>query len=120
MKNYVALGLYLAYKADTENTAENKKILETMVKSRCKNAEDKIELRNAKNLEDLVTYCQVTKTQNKCFINMNCTDTEDGKKFMELMANAFNREGKRQWDPPPPKPVHRDLKEALAVARRRR
>ena len=51
---------------------------------------------------------------------MGCTDTEDGKKFMDLMANAFNREGKRQWDPPPPKPVHRDLKEALAVARRRR
>ena len=63
---------------------------------------------------------KVVKTKKKCFINLMGTDTEAGRTWMELMEKALAKEGKRQWDAPPPKPVHKDLRVALEGAAKRR
>ena len=39
---------------------------------------------------------------------------------MELTEKALAKEGKREWDAPPPKPIHKDLRVAMEGAAKRR
>ena len=119
MKNFVALGLYLAAKSDPNADRADKKGLQDLLRPRVCTG-DVPDLMKAKNLEDLVAHCQVTKTKNKCFVNLMGQDTQDGKLFLELMEKCLAKSGKRQFDPAPPQPVHKDLKIALAEARKKR
>ena len=118
-KNFVALGLYLAAKSDGSAERHDKKGLQDLVRPRVCTG-DIPDLMKAKNLEDLVAHCQVTKTKNKCFVNLMGQDTQEGKLFLELMEKCLAKTGKRQFDPAPPQPVHKDLKIALAEARKKR
>ena len=112
MKNYIALGMYLAYRGDREVPTEDRKRMGDLVGARVRDVEGKLDLMNAPKLEDLVAYCQAVKTKKKCFINLMGTDTEAGRTWMELMEKALAKEGKRQWDAPPT-PNHKDLRIAL-------
>ena len=120
MKNYVAFGVYLVFRGDREVLVEDRKRLGDLIGARVRDTEGKFDLMNASKLEDLVMYCQVVKTPKKSFLNLMGTDTEAGRTWLELMEKALAREGKRQWDAPPPKPIRKDLKIAQeGVAGRR-
>ena len=120
MKNYVAMGVYLAYRADKSNSTEDLMDMEDLMKPLLRNPEGKLDLSMAKNLERVVAYCQVTKTPKKSFLNLCGRDTPEGQRFMRLIHKPMERHATRQWDPAPPKPVHRDLRGALDEAKRRK
>ena len=119
MKNYVALGLALAYKAEKKGDPQATEAMENLLGPRVRNGEGKIDLLMARKLEDLVVHCQVTKTKKNSFVNLMGTQTTEGQLFLRLLEAGLAKDGERQWDPPPPKPIHRDLKIALEQARRR-
>ena len=120
MKNYVAMGLVMAYRGDKTNSRESNLAMEELVGQRLRNKERKMDLMNARQLADLVAHCQVVKTKKKSFVNILGTNTPEGQRFMTLIEAALEKEGTRQWDPAPSKPVHKDLKIALETAKRHR
>ena len=115
MKNYILMGLYQAYKADADNSPADKDTMERLVGAKVRNSDKRLSISLAKELAEMVSHCQVVKTKKKGFLNIHMRGTE-GTQVMSLLEAAFTREGKRQWDPPPPKPIHRDLKVALDEA----
>ena len=38
---------------------------------------------------------------------------------MQHLEKAFNRDGKRQWGPTVPKPIHKDIKMAILDSKKR-
>ena len=116
-KNYVMMGIFLAYQADGDNSPKEKEVMEELLGTKLRNADKKLDIGNAKDLADIVAHCQVVKTKRKGFMNILMRG-DKGVAAFKLLEKALDREGHRQWDPPPPKPVHKDLKMAVEQARR--
>ena len=52
MKNYIAFGMYLAYRGDREAPPEDRKRMGDLVGARVRDTEGKMDLMNAKNLDE--------------------------------------------------------------------
>ena len=121
LKNYVIIGLLQAALQDKDISAEDKTTIRNLMTTRIQNAEGELDMTRAKRMGDLVGHCQVTRTKNrkKAFINLMFRRGE-GKELERMIYAAMDREGDRQYDPAPPKPVHKNLKDALQGARNKR
>ena len=118
VKNYVLAGMFMAFKQDKQNTPEDQEEMERIIGKKLRDAEGTLQLKLAKDLDELVAHMQVVQAKKACYINLKLREGE-GKKVEELLEKALAREGKRQWDPPAPKPVLRELKEVQRKARGR-
>ena len=125
-RNYAAVGLMHAFLTDTSRTRVQKDELRELLRTRVLESvqeapEDprgeRVVLRKASKMGDLVTYCQVVTGPKKSYVNVQFTDSEDGCKLKSLMDDALLQEGQRQWDTAPLKPVHRDLRTAMMQAK---
>ena len=119
MKNYVFFGLMKALTEDKRTRPQAKAAAMEIIGKRMKNSEGEFDLTNAKKLGDLVGHCQVIRTKNrkKAFANIMIREGEEGSRVETLLFEALMMEGTRQWDSAPPKPVHKNLRDALTVAR---
>ena len=70
-------------------------------------------------ISHLVARCQVHAAKNRSFINLLCRDRE-GTQAESILRRAFLIQGKAQRDPPPLKPVLRDLRAVCRDARDKR
>ena len=118
MKNYVFLSLYLAHKADPQATQEERDTMEDLMGKKVRNGEGSLDIGNVKSLAPMVSYCQITRTQKKGFLNLTLRG-DDGLKVKAILDKALAREGKRQWDSPMSRPIHRDIKTGLDKARQK-
>ena len=59
----------------------------------------------------------MVRTKKKGFINL-LMRTEHGVAAAHILASIFDQQGKRQTDPSVPKPIVKEIKDALAAARR--
>ena len=118
VKNYVFAGMFMAYKKDKRNTTEVQEEMAALLGKRLRDEDGTLQLRRATRLEGLVAHCQVVQAKRACYVNLLLREGE-GKKVEQLMERALARDGRRQLDPPMPRPVLRELKEAYLTARGR-
>ena len=116
-KNYIFAGFLMAMKTDKdlgpEGLAQVNALLEKM-----RDTKGDLNLARVKSICHLVAHCQVVRTKKKGFVNILLRGPE-GELLMQHLDKAFNRDGKRQWDPTVPKPIHKDLKMAILDSKRR-
>ena len=118
MKNYVFLSLYQAHRADQQGTQEERDTMEELIGKKVRNSEGSLDIGNVKSLAPMVSYCQITRTQKKGFLNLTLRG-DDGLKVKAILDRALARAGKRQWDSPMSRPIHRDIKNGLDAARKK-
>ena len=118
MKNYVFLAMYLAHKMDPDGTQEEKDAMEEMIGKNMRNGEGSLDIGNVKTLAPMVSYCQITRTAKKGFLNMTLRG-EEGMRVKTILDKALARAGKRQWDSPMNRPIHKDIKQGLDEARKK-
>ena len=125
-RNYAAIGLMHAFLTDTARTRVQKeelreilrpRVLESVQETAEEPRSERVVLRKAQKMGDLVTYCQVVTGPKKSYVNVQFTDTAEGCKLKSMMDEALLQEGERQWDTAPLKPVHRDLRTAMMQAK---
>ena len=78
---------------------------------------DKWDVSKAKNLNSMVSYCQVVRTAKKGFLNVLFRGPE-GMQVFQVLESRLDNEGERQWDPSVPRPIAKDLKTVMQEARR--
>ena len=117
-KNYIALGMYLAFMADETNGKKEKEEMEMLFGKKLRNREGKLDITMVKEISPMVGYCRVTQTKKNSFFSLLFRGPE-GERMQSLLERALEKEGKRQWDPSVPDPVHKDLREALEQARKK-
>ena len=118
MKNYVFLALFLAHKADKDGTQEEKDTMEELIGKKVRNSDGALDVGNVKALAPMVSYCQIVRTAKKGFLNITLRG-EEGMKVKAILDRALGRAGKRQWDSPMQKPIHKDIKNGLDAARKK-
>jgi hypothetical protein len=117
-KNYAIVGLVEALIADTEATKEEKALAHA-VRDQVSNNNDEVNLMCSKEVAYVASYCQVVQTPKKGFINIALFQSEDNDKLMAAFDRCWRKIGKRQYDPPPPKPVNKDLRKWASDQRER-
>ena len=116
-KNYVFMGLFIALKEDKDVSEEDQKTLEKIIGSKLRDSTtNTLSLKEVKSISGIIGHCQVVRPEKKGFINLHFKGPE-GMVVQKRMEEAMDREGDRQGDGGPPKPVFRDLEDALAKAR---
>ena len=113
-KNYVFMGVYRAMRASKDITEMEKAELEEMVGKHLR-TDGKLDVLKAKTLDPLIGYCQVVKLKRKAFINLQLRG-DGANRLMELLKAELDREGTRQYDAGPPKPIHGEVKRSLERA----
>ena len=111
-RNWVFLGLTVALKEDTDTTSSQKDQLEDIVLKRTRDDQSRIDPAKAKSLAGLTAYCQVVRLAKMAYVNI-LERGEDGKKVYQLLAEGLTREGELTYEGPPPKPIHKEIKQAL-------
>jgi hypothetical protein len=109
-KNYVMIGLVEALMQDKDATAEEQETAKTAVRDKVLTPDGKVDLAKAQNIGSIASFAQVTVTPKKGFISIALYPSAENQALMMALDKAFLREGVRQWDPPPPKPVNKDLR----------
>ena len=92
--------------------------MEALVGQKVRNSEGSLDIGNVKALAPMVSYCQIGRTAKKGFLNLTLRG-EDGMKVKVILDRALARAGKRQWDTPMNRPIHRDIKKGLDTARQK-
>ena len=83
-----------------------------------RNADGKLTTEKALAIGDQVAYCQVVRTKKKGFINMLLREGP-GKQVMEILAPRLDTIGKRQTEATVPKPIFKEIKDALVQSKGR-
>ena len=94
--------------------AELEELLGPLVK-----VDGRIHAVRAKELAKFTAHCQVVRGPKKAFVNLALRAEAKGQ-LENLLIAALDREGKRQYDPPMLKPIHRDLNLALQKGKQKR
>ena len=110
------IGFYAAIRKDDGILEAQKTKLEELMEKHIRNADGRLSTENALAISPLVAYCQVVRTKKKGYINL-LMRTGPGLEIMEILATTLDRVGKRQTDPSVPKPIFKEIKDALVQAR---
>ena len=110
------MGFYLAHQADPIVTAEDKTKMEDLVGKRYRGPDNKLTVEKILEAAHLVRHAEVAAGKGKSYITISMAKGE-GEAVLEMLEKAWGKLGKVQVDPPPPKPVMKELKEAERRAR---
>ncbi len=109
-KNYALVGLVAALMNDPEATKEEKELANRVVYEKVCNSNKEVNLMMCKDVAHIVSFCQVVQTPKKGFVNIAFFPSEDNDNLMKTFDRIFRKIGARQYDPPPPKPVNKDIR----------
>ena len=115
-KNYVMIGMYLAYLEDPRVTAEQKQEADRLILAKVAGADGKATFEKAKNLAEMTGYAKVAAGTKKSYVNLEGRG-KDGEMWAQMLEEALLQEGTRQWDEGAPEPVFKELKTALREMR---
>ena len=68
-------------------------------------------------MQHVCSFCEVVQTPKKGFINIAVFPGPDNELLMQAFDGIFTKIGTRQWDPPPPKPVNKDIRKWISDQR---
>ena len=88
-----------------------------MVYDKVTNSNKEANLHMAKDVQHVCSFCQVVQTPKKGFINIAVFPGPDNELLMKAFDRIFTKIGARQWDPPPPKPVNKDIRKWISDQR---
>ena len=74
----------------------------------------------ARVLEELVGYCQVKKYRRTAYVNILLRDTRAGELLFPILQQALGREGTRDYSGGIQANCHKELKQGLEEARKKR
>jgi hypothetical protein len=109
-KNYALVGLVAALIEDPETTKEERAVANKLVHAKVCNSNQEVNLMMCKDVAHIVSYCQVVQTPKKGFVNIAFFQSEDNDNLAKIFDRIFLKIGSRQYDPPPPKPVNKDIR----------
>jgi hypothetical protein len=109
-KNYALVGLVAALMADPDVTKEEKDLANRLVHAKVSTSNQEVNLMKCKDVANIVSFCQVVQTPKKGFVNICMFQSEDNDNLMKIFDRIFQKIGSRQYDPPPPKPVNKDIR----------
>ena len=112
MRNYVFLGLLVAAKEDEDVSQDQKETVERLAVSKVRDTQGRIDPIKASKLAGITAYCQVVRLAKTAFINILMRG-EEGKQIYKILEEAFQREGELEYEGPPPKPIHKEIKLAI-------
>ena len=115
-KNYVMMGMLVAMMEDKDLGAKEKEVLMKIVGSKVM-TDDKWDVTKARNLNSMVSHCQVVRATKKGFVNILLRGAE-GLQVFQLLEQCMDREGERQWGHSVPRPIAKGLKMVMQEARR--
>ena len=95
---------------------EDKTRMEELLGKHIRNADGRLSTERALEIANMVAYCQVVRIK-KGFTNLLMW-TGHRVAAAQILASIFDRQGKRQTDPSVPKPIFKEIKDALATAGR--
>ena len=110
-KNYCMIGVFSAAKKDSNLSTEQKDTLEQLM-GKLLRKEGRLTTERALSISDQVAYCQVIRTKKKGFINILLREGP-GKEVMKILTSALDLTGTRQTDASVPKPIFKEIKDAL-------
>ena len=116
VKNWLLVGLYVAYMEDGGVDAAKKDQMRDLIGKEIVNAEGNIDTQNFGKIAHMVTHIEVTAAKYASYLTISVTGVAGGK-VLTLMEEAWAKEAKTQVDPPPPKPILKELKEMEMKAR---
>ena len=110
-KNYTFMGLLMG----TQEMQMPKGVQEGLVGKlrelllmKCGNKDGEVDITKATELESVVAYAQVVKGKEVVYLNIRLQEPE--RALERELETLWASLGRRQWDPPPPKPVVRELR----------
>jgi hypothetical protein len=109
-KNYALVGLVAALMDDPEATKDEKELANKLVHAKVCNPSGEVNLMKCKDVANIVSFCQVVQTPKKGFVNIAFFPSEDNDNLEDTFDRIFRKIGSRQYDPPPPKPVNKDIR----------
>jgi hypothetical protein len=109
-KNYALVGLVAALMNDPEATKEEKELANRLVYEKVCNSNKEVNLMMCKEVAHIVSFSQVVQTPKKGFVNIAFFQSVDNDNLMKTFDRIFTKIGSRQYDPPPPKPVNKDIR----------
>jgi hypothetical protein len=109
-KNYALVGLVAALMDDPDVTKEEKDLANRLVHAKVSTSNQEVNLMKCKDVANIVSFCQVVQTPKKGFVNICMFQSEDNDNLMKIFDRIFQKIGSRQYDPPPPKPVNKDIR----------
>ena len=116
VKNWLLLGFYWAFQEDKGVAQESKDLMRETMGKLIENEEGDPDVGKVMQLSHLVTHISVAEGRRASYITIAVSGKE-GEAVLELLEAAWKREGKRQTEAAPPKPVLKELKEAERKAR---
>ena len=108
-KNYVFMGLAQAIVADESIKQEVRQQLLEVIVNFVNDGTGRIDLNKAAALGKVVAYASTAKGQDCLYLNFRLHEEFKALEG-ELEIEVWTKWGVRQFDPPPPKPVTRDIK----------
>ena len=116
VKNYLLAAFFVAHQADARAEQAKKTELEEIIGKKVRNGEGKIDMSLFHLVAGMVTHIDVAAAKHANYITIGVTGTE-GRRVLEILEETWGKQAKMQEDPPPPKPVLRELREAERKAR---
>ena len=116
VKNWLMAAMYVTYLADEEVAPEKKEEMRQLMGRFLVNADGQVDVANFDKIAHTVTHIEVTKAKYASYLTISVTG-ETGERVLQLLEDVWARQGKRQLDPPPPKPILKELRETERRAR---
>ena len=110
------VALYVTYLDDTEVAAERKEEMRQLIGKFLVNADGQVDAANFEKAAHIVTHIEVTKAKYASYLTISVTG-ETGERVLQMLEEVWARQAKRQLDPPPPKPILKELRETERRAR---
>ena len=80
------------------------------------NGEGKVDVQMFQQISHMVTHIEVTGTKYASYITISVAGAQ-GEKVLNLLEEVWGKQGRRQTDPPPPKPIMKELRDIERRAR---
>ena len=84
--------------------------MEELLGKKLRNEKGSLSIDQVQAVASLVKHIEVAQGKHKSYITIAMC-RGDGMKILELFEEVWARQGKRQLDAPPPKPVMKELKD---------
>ena len=116
VKNRLLMAMYLVHQADPQAQEVNKKKMEDLLGKLYRDGGGKLNITKVQEAAHLVKHIDVAAGRGKSYITIAMHDGV-GAQVLEMLEAVWELQGQRQVDPPPPKPVMKELKDAERKAR---
>ena len=101
----------IAYTQDPKEEEEKRKAAANLMLREMGDSNQQLDMSKAHQLDKIVGHAGVKAGAKCAYVDLKLHDGHEA--LAQQLCQAMLRYGKRQWDPPPPTPVARELRKKL-------